>query len=176
MPTELERRARELLGRGTPMARLQWILDELAKLFPDAHSMLASDPPEPKYIAAIAAALQAQQPTNSAIRDFRATEFDTAQQPGAQAVGYVSPHVIEHLRNGGHSCTTITAHRAMLDDVALYTQLPSIPEPSEADVEAAINAWVSTEGGEAAMHAALTTYTARLRERIGQAPGGDGDA
>lgn len=62
-----------------------------------------------------------------------------AQQPGAQAVGYVSPHVVEHLRSGGHSCTTITSHRAMLDDVALYTAPPPLPEGvSEEDVDAAL--------------------------------------
>jgi hypothetical protein len=90
------------------------------------------------------------------------------QQPGAQAVGYVSPHVIEHLRNGGHSCTTITAHRAMLDDVALYTQPPSIPEPSKDDVHAACCAFPKSYPGlYEDTRAALTTYTARLRERIG---------
>ena len=40
---------------------------------------------------------------------------------------------------------------------------PPLPEGvSEEDVEAAMNAWVSTEGGEAAMRAALESYRARL--------------
>jgi hypothetical protein len=194
------------------------------------------------------AALQAQQPINGDVESSKAAAVPSvdggpgnyvapasapSQQPGAQAVGYVSPHVIEHLRNGGHSCTTITAHRAMLDDVALYTQPPSIPEPSDADAAKALSYYrsglehrdpdyvparvrlanVVTGDGpfrstcalpgdhdcECNSHGAVSVRAtngkmlgikpaefdviawrsndrARLRERIGQAPGGDGDA
>lgn len=96
-----------------------------------------------------------------------------AQQPGAQAVGYVSPSVVEHLRNGGHACTTITAHQAMPDDVALYTgpQPPSIPEPNHDDIAAALDAYMAKMRDDrslwASIEAALTAYTARLLERIG---------
>jgi hypothetical protein len=56
-----------------------------------------------------------------------------------------------------------------------------IPEPSEDDVEAAQDAFDDVYDGmpgsdRPSLRAALTTYTARLRERLGQAPGGDGDA
>ena len=69
-----------------------------------------------------------------------------------------------------------------------------IPEPSGEDVDAAaielckrfdpspsFDEWVSPrkkrwERYRDEARAALTTYTARLRERIGQAPWGDGDA
>jgi len=59
---------------------------------------------------------------------------------------------------------------------------PSIPEPSDGDVELAWSTLRSTTqprdscACDGDMRAVLTTYTARLRERIGQAPGGDGDA
>lgn len=49
---------------------------------------------------------------------------------GAEAVGYVSASVAEHLRAGGHATTTITAHQAMLDDAAIYLcpQSPAQPK------------------------------------------------
>jgi hypothetical protein len=40
-------------GPGTPIARLTYLLDELAKRFPGAVNPCLSDPPEPKYLAAI---------------------------------------------------------------------------------------------------------------------------
>lgn len=40
-------------GPGTPAHRFSRILDELEKRFPDAAPALLSDPPEPKYLAAI---------------------------------------------------------------------------------------------------------------------------
>lgn len=83
----------------------------------------------------VAALQQAQQP--DPMRELRAYKrgLEDAQQPVAQAVGYVSPHVVEHLRSGGHSCTTITSHRAMLDDVALYTATPPLPLEPEPDLD-----------------------------------------
>ncbi len=153
MATELEQKARELLaaelerdGYSVTLyaVRNGWKLPGL----PDC------------ALRAIAAALQqAQQPGQSFNEWF--AEFDKqnhypellareawnaalrSQQPGAQAVGYVSPHVVEHLRAGGFSATTITPHRAMKDDVAIYTAPPPLPEGvSEEDVEAeAISLW-----------------------------------
>ena len=82
-----------------------------------------------------------------------------------------------------------TLRRRALDAAiaALQAQQPGaqaivIPEPSEADVELAWSTLRSTTqprdscACDGDMRAALTTYTARLRERIGQAPWGDGDA
>jgi hypothetical protein len=40
-------------GPGTPLARLSYLLDELAKRFPGVHCPIMSDPAEPKYLAAI---------------------------------------------------------------------------------------------------------------------------
>ncbi len=40
-------------GEGTPAARFVLLMDELERRFPDAHSPYASDPPEPRYLAAI---------------------------------------------------------------------------------------------------------------------------
>lgn len=40
-------------GPGTPIARLTHLLEELAKRFPGVHCPIMSDPPEPKYLAAI---------------------------------------------------------------------------------------------------------------------------
>lgn len=63
---------------------------------------------------------------------------------------------------------------------ALQAQQPGaqavvIPEPSDEDVEAA---WVAFQANipRNTMRALLSNDRARLRERIGQAPGGDGDA
>lgn len=111
-----------------------------------------------------------------------------AQQPGAQAVAWIGT-----MPNGLRYAHLVepTAEEGYKEIVPLYThpQPPSIPEPSEADAKAAecdrvrhlkaISAYGSAgvdERYDMAMRAALTTYTARLRERIGQAPGGDGDA
>ena len=38
---------------GSPLARLEYLLGELGKLFPNAHSPASSSPPEPKYLNAI---------------------------------------------------------------------------------------------------------------------------
>jgi hypothetical protein len=62
------------------------------------------------------------------------------------------------------------------------TPVVTIPEPSEADVRASCVEWgVAISSGNVVLfsdliRSLLTTYTARLRERVGQAPGGDGDA
>lgn len=120
-----------------------------------------------------------------------------AQQPGAQAVAW---HTDDHLTD--KSATTydpVIADRWRAKGWPVtphYTdpQPPSIPEPSEDDVEAALFAmdarftkrtkrpgYASLSEADKSIvkegiRAALTTYTARLRERLGQAPGGDGDA
>lgn len=71
---------------------------------------------------------------------------------------------------------------AALDYIAsrLQAQQPGeqavvIPEPSDEDVEAAWVAFQANIPGNT-MRALLSNDRARLRERIGQAPGGDGDA
>jgi hypothetical protein len=35
-------------------------------------------------------------------------------------LGYIGASVAAHLREGGHAATTITGHKAMSDDVAIY--------------------------------------------------------
>ena len=51
-----------VVGLGTPAHRLSRLLDELAERFPDAHDPVMSDPPEPKYLAAIDAILPRTRP------------------------------------------------------------------------------------------------------------------
>lgn len=100
-----------------------------------------------------------------------------AQQPGAQAVGVIreNPDDIGLYADFDNMPPVGTK---------LYTQPPSIPEPSEEDVEAAARAIAQSDVDESGMsfdihwtanakvlradaRSALTTYTARLRERIG---------
>ena len=63
-----------------------------------------------------------------------------------------------------------------------HPQPPSIPEPSDADVELAWSTLRSTTqprdscACDGDMRAVLSGFAARLRERVGQAPWGDGDA
>jgi hypothetical protein len=106
-----------------------------------------------------------------------------AQQPGAQAVGYISPVELQSLdaarRDAANFNATVFAKPTGQAGIAVYAQPPSIPEPSEADVEAACIAydaelgintsleWLSEIDDKTPIRAALTTYTARLRERIG---------
>jgi hypothetical protein len=109
------------------------------------------------------------------------TRQSALQPPGAQAVAW---HTDDHLTD--KSATTydpVIADRWRAKGWPVtphYThpQPPSIPEPSEDDVDAAYGAfcaaWTKTKREQVAD--ILTTYTARLRERIGQAPGDDGDA
>lgn len=98
-----------------------------------------------------------------------------AQQPGAQAVAW---HTDDHLTD--KSATTydpVIADRWRAKGWPVtphYTdpQPPSIPEPSEDDVEAAKDAFDDVYDGmpgsdRPSLRAALATYTARLRERIG---------
>jgi hypothetical protein len=103
------------------------------------------------------------------------------QQPGAQAVAWryqffgekgwswaLVPKVPDFIKG-----------RAIIEPLYTHPQPPSIPEPSEADVEASCIAydaelgintspeWLSEIDDKTPIRAALTTYTARLRERIG---------
>jgi hypothetical protein len=200
MPTELERRAwafeklaeyKEQTAGEKWRAEFQIAIDILAAALqaqqPDrqdhallkcAHDQLAT------RLAACEAAL--------AERDARLM----AQQPGAQAV---DPETVDpeakaitptdvwayHRDRSVMGALTKDARRqhsrmaaALHELLSTRPQPPSIPEPSEEDVDAAYAAfcaaWTKTKREQVAD--ILTTYTARLRERIGQAPGGDGDA
>jgi hypothetical protein len=155
MPTELERRARELLKSAIADVGLSFNGEE-GSLFYDAGHEAAA-------LRAIAAALQ-------------------AQQPGAQAVaevcrnawGNLYLHWLSSIQDAGLGAKFYTHPQPLTSNV-----LREIPEPSEADVEAAesertrsINA-ISAYGSagvderyDMAMRAALTTYTARLRESL----------
>jgi hypothetical protein len=148
MPTELERRARELLAAEYRADGVDDFADEVLKR---PFELLNRD--EKRALRAIVAALQ-------------------AQQPGAQAVAQAPNRVRTEVYEDG-KWRTLCVYGFSRPD----TQPPSIPEPSEEDVELAHQAY-SFAGGPVfkRIRAALTTYTARLRERIGQAPGGDGDA
>jgi hypothetical protein len=143
--------------------------------------MLASDPPEPKYIAAIAAALQAQQPGAQAVElvdlstalarvRARASEPGTAKQHGPQfAAGLrAAANMLEGMRIAKSVHVT-------------HPQPPSIPEPSREDAESALDAFdkavrampplapadPSVKWATGLMLAALRDFAARLRERIG---------
>jgi hypothetical protein len=99
-----------------------------------------------------------------------------AQQPGAQAVAWAPNRVRTEVYEDG-KWRTLCVYGFSRPD----TQPPSIPEPSEEDVEAARDAFDKAVRAKPAMvpadpsakwttdlmRAALTTYTARLRERIG---------
>ena len=131
---------------------------------------------------AIVAALQAQQPDEpmftasmygSAEAASKARAEWEAQQPGAQAADLYT--VDDSAQACSDGCCGGCQFRPYIP------QPPSIPEPSEDDVEAAKDAFDDVYDGmpgsdRPSLRAALATYTARLRERIGQAPGGDGDA
>lgn len=55
-------------------------------------------------------------------------------QQGAGPLGFVGANVVAHLKTGGHACTTITAHQAMPDDVAIYAtpQKAALAQPQSA--------------------------------------------
>lgn len=125
-------------------------------------------------LRAIVAALQAQQPGAQVVElvdlstalarvRARASESGTAKQHGPQfAAG-------------------LRAAANMLEGMRI-AQPPSIPEPSDADVELAWSTLRSTTqprdscACDGDMRAVLSGFAARLRERVGQAPWGDGDA
>lgn len=141
-----------------------------------------------RALDAAIAALQAQHPGEpmftasmygSAEAASKARAEWEAQQPGAQAPAWIGT-----LRNGlryAHLTEPVAEEGYYWEVVPLYLP-PSIPEPSAGDVELAWSTLRSTTqprdscACDGDMRAVLTAYTARLRERIGQAPGGDGDA
>ena len=139
--------------------------------------------------AAWQAALQAQQPgkyrgvgelERSGYIPAGSADEREAQQPGAQAVAW---RWVD--KEGGtdlHSWRNMPPHKEALEAkknglcgieyAYTHPQPPSIPEPSEDDVEAAKDAFDDVYDGmpgsdRPSLRAALTTYTARLRERIG---------
>jgi hypothetical protein len=178
MPTELELRARELLAAEQESAGFPytaWRIREQIDLTDD----------EAIAIRAIAAALPAQQPGAQAV----APEVAVAWQRRIRGDSgkWLAWSEWEDLYGEGK---VQKVGRFDCEYRPLYThpQPPSIPEPSEDDVEASCIAydaeigldtspeWLSEIDDKTPIRAALTTYTARLRERIGQSPGGDGDA
>jgi hypothetical protein len=68
---------------GTPSARLAWMLDELAKRFPDAHKPFSADPPELRFMAAIDAALAAAL-TRIADLNLKAADLEFDRSSGVQ--------------------------------------------------------------------------------------------
>jgi hypothetical protein len=127
------------------------------------------------------AALQAQQPRKyrgvgelerSGYIPAGSADEREAQQPGAQAVAW---HTDDHLTD--KSATTydpVIAERWRakgwpVTPHYLAPQPPSIPEPSDADVDAAYaahsTAWMHPRREQ--IRVAITTDRARLRERIG---------
>lgn len=191
MPTELERRARELFAAELARAELPFNAMAIANGDGDRFDECA--------IRAIAAALQAQQPdlTDEVIREGKA-QWDRvakilgadgdcvdsviaaaerlAQQPGAQAVAW------RYVRSPEEGCTEevpgawgniCEGHASVVQyyrskgcriEYAYPGQPPSIPEPDIDDLEAA---WAALFASRGNMTNVLTTYTARLRERIG---------
>lgn len=55
-------------GPGTPIARLTYLLAELDKRFPGVVNPVMSDPPEPKYLAAIDYLIRNQNTTSKISR------------------------------------------------------------------------------------------------------------
>lgn len=55
-------------GPGTPIHRLTRLLEELDKRFPGVVNPILSDPPEPKYLAAIDALIRNQTTTSKISR------------------------------------------------------------------------------------------------------------
>lgn len=143
MTTELEQRAKGFLPKHWSNGFRDWS-DEQRREYAEEYA-----------IEAVVAALQAQQP------DDKLADTQRAIIEAAEARGY---------RRG----------IAEAQQPAFTTpQPPSIPEPSDADVDAAMqNYYASFQCGKepgvyyfeetrkAAMRAAITTYTARLRERL----------
>ena len=164
MPTELERRARELLAAEYDRDGRCNIARDLRLGFSNSAIDAA--------LRAIAAALQAQQPGAQAVawKIPRIVTFANAQRtncpPDMQAE--LEGCVAWELSMFGDAAPVIDKHGTLHRPIPLYTAPPPLPEDvSEEDVEAAINAWVSTEGGEAAMRAALESYRARLAAKGG---------
>ena len=174
MPTELEQRARELLAAEYER--------QGSRGFAEALRSGGDAGTDVFYLRAITAALQAQQPGEpmftasmygSAEAASKARAEWEAQQPGAQAADLYT--VDDSAQACSDGCCGGCQFRPYIP------QPPSIPEPSEDDVEAAKDAFDDVYDGmpgsdRPSLRAALATYTAWLRERIGQAPGGDGDA
>lgn len=166
MPTELEQRARELLAAEYER--------QGSRGFAEALRSGGDAGTDVFYLRAIVAALQAQQPGAQVVElvdlstalarvRARASESGTAKQHGPQfAAG-------------------LRAAANMLEGMRI-AQPPSIPEPSDADVELAWSTLRSTTqprdscACDGDMRAVLSGFAARLRERVGQAPWGDGDA
>ena len=62
-------------GPGTPSYRLKWLLDELARRFPEATMPLSSRPPEPFYLAAIDNLIETQRSAVEQAREEAVAEF-----------------------------------------------------------------------------------------------------
>lgn len=137
MPTELERKARAIL-RDVYAKRGDWAVGNAAR-----NGTLSVHDDE-TVVAAIAAALQ-------------------AQQPGAQAVDLYT--VDDSAQACSDGCCGGCQFRPYIPHP------PSIPEPSEEDVDVACEALDFDNDVFAHMRervqGVLATYTARLRERIG---------
>jgi hypothetical protein len=175
MPTELEQRARELLAAEYERRGYRHQAAGVR-----AGTYPAYDEQKDIFCKAIAAALQAQQPINGDVEsskpaavpsvdggpgNYVAPASPPSQQPDAQAVGY-----IDEGDDGSGMFAEFYPDRDLSVGAKLYTQPPSIPDPSEEDIGASIDAHgpaLADGTAWSAMRAALTTYTARLRERIG---------
>jgi hypothetical protein len=162
MPTELERRARELFEA--------WLDRQPAEYLTITAEQAGGKSGDDRYLS----------PSTSLAWNAWQAALQ-AQQPGAQAV---EPYAYEFYKlmfdsMGGwerrieHNLPLRHDDPSRIRDIKpLYThpQPPSISEPSEDDVDAAYAAfcaaWTKTKREQVAD--ILTTYTARLRERIGR--------
>jgi hypothetical protein len=204
MPTELEQRARELFEAWLDRQPAEYLTITAEQAGGKSGDDRYLSPSTALAWNAWEAALQAQQPdTVSAAEVFRIAGGDIecsptpspkqaleclrdlrecydeslAQQPGAQAVAYCDPSdPINSTAFAWPGTDRAERHR---EPLFTHPQPPSIPEPSEADVEAACIAydaelgintspeWLSEIDDKTPIRAALTTYTALLREKIG---------
>lgn len=152
MPTELERRARELPNEH---GFEQWYTESAFDYERNPIGSYDCDIARRAWHAALAA-LQAQQPGAQAVawivRSDKLADAVTIYKGEAQTLARV--------RDGGSYAPLFT-----------HPQPPSTPEPSGGDVDEAVAAFNESyldDGStkRAAIRAALTTYTARLRESL----------
>lgn len=74
-------------GPGTPSYRLAWLLDELARRFPEATMPLSSRPPEPFYLAAIDNLIETQRSAVERAREEAVTALRRLHEMHS-AIGY----------------------------------------------------------------------------------------
>lgn len=146
----------ERTGPGTPSARLTYLLGELRNRFPGAHGIYDSSSPEPKYLAAIEAALASNKAAENATDTLVAvldaigyTEEFAESHPSlkvsegvklfltnktaAGAVAWIQGEHLEKAKQAPFLCRVEPAFREGMGFVPIHTH-PAAAQPSRAEV------------------------------------------